>query len=159
MTVNHGVVSRCARGVLVLAVVLMAGCWGAAPPSPTKITEFRPVPETRETLERTVARGEYAAAVDRSKAADRLRIVPVFRRETAGSGALPEYRLFDVGANTPYAFLGLETADILVAANDYVIYEPEGFRRYVKLLGGEKEVSIEVVRGGKPTLLRTTFAE
>jgi type II secretory pathway component PulC len=139
--------------------IFLSGCSMSSAPSATKISEYRGgEPTNRETIERAVMRRDFQAAVERSQGADRLRLVPVFRRETAGGG-IPEYRLFDVGANTPYALLGLQTADILVAANDYLIYEPEGFRRYVRLLGGESAVTLEVVRSGKPTLLRTTFTE
>ena len=96
--------------------------------------------------------------MERVQSADRLRLVPVFRRETAGGG-IPEYRLFDVGQDTPYGLLGLQTADVLVAANEYLIYDPDGFRKYIKLLGAESAVSLEVIRGGRSMLLRTTFSE
>jgi len=144
---------------LVALSVGLGGCSGANRPSPVKIDELRQAPVSRETVELAVPRREFAAAVDRTKANDRLRLVPVFRRESGGRGMLPEYRLFDVGRDTPYALIGLATADILVAADEYLVYEPEGFRRYVKLLGNEKSVSIEVVRDGRPLLLKTTFID
>lgn len=144
---------------VILGAVFGVGCSMSPAPSATKISEFRTTsPVNRETIELTVARRDFQAAVERTQAADRLRIVPVFRRETAGGG-IPEYRLFEVGNDTPYGLLGLQTADVLVAANEYLIYDPEGFRRYVKLLGAEEVVSIEVVRAGKSMLLRTTFSE
>jgi hypothetical protein len=142
-----------------IAVSGLIGCSFSQAPSATKISDVRAVaPTNRETVQRTVARRDFQAAVDRSVAGDRLRLVPVFRRETAGGG-IPEYRLFDVGSGTPYALLGLQTADILIAANDYLVYEPEGFRKYVKLLGAESTVSLEVVRSGKATLLVTTLTD
>lgn len=145
--------------VVLFGAVCSLGCSMKPRPSATKISEFRStIPVNRDTVELTVARQDFQAAVERTQHDDRLRIVPVFRRERAGGG-IPEYRLFDVGQGTPYGLLGLQTADILVAANDYLIYDPEGFRKYVKLLGRESVVSIEVIRGGRSMLLRSTFSE
>jgi type II secretory pathway component PulC len=151
-----------AVGILLVCLIVLVGvggCSGTKRPSPVKITDYRAAPASRETVELSVSRREFVASVDRTKANDRLRLVPVFRRESGGRAALPEYRLFDVGRDSPYALIGLSTADILVAADDYLVYEPEGFRRYVKLLGNEKAVSVEVVRDGRPILLRTTFID
>lgn len=157
--VNHRVV-RC--GFLLVAVLVLGGlvgCSGTKGPSPAKLSELRATPSSRETIERSVPRAAFVAAVDRVKGSDRLRLVPVFRREGAGRATTPEYRLFDVGRDSPYALLGLATADVLLAVDDYVVYQPEGFRSYVSLLGGSASVSLEVVRDGRPLLIRTVFVD
>jgi type II secretory pathway component PulC len=67
------------------------------------------------------------------------------------------YRLFDVHDDSAYALLGLQTSDIIVAADRYLIKRPEQFPAFIGLLAGADEATIEIRRGGEGRLLKYSF--
>lgn len=71
-------------------------------------------------------------------------------RPGSSEGAPPEFRLFNVRENSAPYLIGLRSADILVAAHGYVVYTPQQFGNYLRLLPKEQSGSIEVNREGRP---------
>lgn len=85
---------------------------------------------------------------------DKIRIVTIFKRS---SNPYPEYHLFNIWPHSPYAALGLRDGDILVAANDWVVFNSDKFKQYISLLRNEDDATIEIRRRGRPMLYKYTF--
>ena len=87
-----------------------------------------------------------------------LRIVKLVLSASPGSGeVLPQYRLFEVRKGSIADVLGLQTADVLVGANGYVVYNPEQFKRYMMSIPVPTGTYIEIRREGRPLFLRYDF--
>ena len=87
-----------------------------------------------------------------------LRVVKiVMSASQAGGESIPQYRLFDIKKGSVADSIGLRNADILVAANGYVVYHPDQFKRYLMSLPILDGTFIEIRREGKAMLLRYTF--
>jgi type II secretory pathway component PulC len=84
-----------------------------------------------------------------------IRLVPVF--QSVSSTDSYEYRVFDINQDGVYALLGLENADIIVAANRYLIRNPAQFPSFVQLLAAENEAQIEIRRDGEARLHKYSF--
>lgn len=136
---------------VVLCVVCVAlGCSMSAPRGGSvRLSDYRPVPEERRSIPVTVSREELKMALAKGEIVNSIRIVEVFRR---GGTNFPQYRLFDIRPGSVYELLKIENADILVAANDYVVFTPEQFRAFVKLMAKQNTPTIEVARHGKSIL-------
>jgi type II secretory pathway component PulC len=145
-----------------LLVVFLIGC---APKHhsnrglPTKrITELRTVEPEFKVVKREVSRRQYVQALEDQTTLKSIRLVPVLK-SAAGQTSLPEYRIFDIQDDSAYTILGLENADILVAAEGYVVVEPEIFPQYAKLLKDQKKAIIELRRSNQPVLLQVSFID
>ena len=103
-----------------------------------------------QTLTVSVTSEEFQESLGTGRGVLGARFVEVFRR---GGGPL-EWRIFDVQAGDPYALIGIREGDVLVAASDWVIFDPQRFRTYVELLRTGFEASILVRRDGVLTELR-----
>lgn len=126
--------------------------------SPTVLSSVRPRVSNIETIQLEISRKEYAEILKDQTSIRRLRVIPIVVGGK-NEGVIPEYRLFDVmPSGAPYK-LGLRSTDILVAANDFIIYEPEKFKAYLMLLAREKEATIEIRRGANPMLFRYKFVD
>lgn len=122
------------------------------------ITNMRPAPPPDlRTVSVTVERSELQKALGRTDLHGRVRLVPILRPESEKI-PYPEYRLFDVREGSAYALLGLQNADVLVAADGYVLKDPQTFPIFVQLLRGQPGGKIEIVRGGEPILMEYRFA-
>jgi type II secretory pathway component PulC len=84
-----------------------------------------------------------------------VRLVPVY--QSVSSTQTYEYRLFDVSPDGVYGLLGLENSDIIVAADRYLLKNPNQFPAFVRLLSNENEATIEIRRGGEGRLLKYSF--
>lgn len=143
--------------VLAAATLLFLSCT-ARKEIPVRIDAVRPPIPGTHIIETTVNRSEYGKSLRYQKALQRLRLVPILR-SAQFSGEVPEYRLFDVQPLGPAHFLGLREADILIAANGYIIYDPEKFKTYLMLLQNEKTADIEIRRNGQHILYKYTFTD
>ena len=150
--------------VLMSVVLVSAGCsghhWGRSKSSkagggPT-LTELRGGPaQNIKVVEKTIPRAQLSAAIDLPHSINTFRLVQVFNG--SGDTAMPEYRLFDVRQGGLLELLGLQSADIIVGANDHPIDLPSKFGVYLSMLRNEKDAQIEIVREGDPLLMKYIF--
>lgn len=87
-----------------------------------------------------------------------VRVVPILKGDTM-SDDLPEYRLFGIEPHSAYWVLGLRNADILVGADDYVIYDSRAFPKFIELLSKQNEGTVEIRRDGKPLLFKYSITD
>ncbi|MCO6430221.1 MAG: hypothetical protein J5J00_05120 [Deltaproteobacteria bacterium] len=140
---------------LVLLAAVAGGCHKRAA-LPTEIAKIRGVPPNIKTVEMTISRQTYRDTLKQPDKLTRMRVIPLVARAEEAS-AVPEYRLFSIYEGSPAELLGLQNADVLVAANGFIIYEPAKFKAYLALLQNESQATIEVRRSGQPLLLKYTF--
>jgi type II secretory pathway component PulC len=84
-----------------------------------------------------------------------IRLVPVY--DSVNVSQSYSYRLFDVQEGSAYSLLGLQTSDVVVAADRYLIKRPDQFPQFVSLLAGVNEATIEIRRGGESKLFKYNF--
>jgi type II secretory pathway component PulC len=141
--------------VVSLVVVLgFQGCFSPAVKSPKFIDEVRPIPPALRVITYTIQRRDLQGALTKISE-NPIRLVPVF--QTVSSVESYEYRIFDITRDSVYGLLGLENADIIVAANRYLVKNPAQFPAFVQLLARENEATIEIRRGGEARLHKYTF--
>lgn len=141
----------------VCALVAMSGavsCGPSYPAQPKFIDDIRPIPPAIKEISFAIQRRDFERALEAQGEAP-PRLVPVFA--SVSSRDSYEYRIFDLNTGSPYALLGLQNSDIIVAANRYLIKRPEQFYQFVQLLRVENEASIEVRRGGEARLFKYSF--
>ena len=120
------------------------------------LTQLRGGPaQNLRVVEKTIPRNQLAAAIDLPHTINTFRLVQVFNG--SADTTMPEYRLFDVKPGSLLELLGLQTADIVVGANDYPIDLPSKFGIYLSMLRNENGAQIEIVREGDPLLLKYNF--
>jgi type II secretory pathway component PulC len=125
---------------------------------PLKFSEVEPSNQPIKTVEVVVSRSEYLQAVGNEHLLATIRLVPILKNQYASSTS-PEYRLFGVRDGSAYQLLGLQNADIILAANDYVIFESQNFPKFLTLLRDEKSGSITIRREGVLMLIKVRFSE
>ncbi len=141
---------------LSLAVVgmLVGGCSSSSLRGPRFIDEIRPVPPPMKVLHYSIQRKDLQDALVR-QGVNSIRLVPVFENLSVTQSY--SYRLFDVHEDSAYALLGLQTSDVVVAADRYLIKRPDQFPAFVSLLANMDEASIEIRRGGESKLFKYSF--
>ena len=133
---------------------LLAGCGPSRRPEPKFIEDIRPIPPVQKMLTYTIQRRDLQNALT-TITENPIRLVPVF--QSVSTTESYEYRIFDINEFGVYALLGLENADIIVAANRYLIKNPAQFPAFVQLLARENNATIEIRRGGEARLLKYAF--
>jgi type II secretory pathway component PulC len=142
---------------LILSVILpvvLQGCLGPTQKSPKFIDDVRPIQPALKVISYTIQRRDLQDALTKIRE-NPIRLVPVF--QSVSSTESYEYRVFDIAVEGVYGLLGLENADIIVAANRYLIRNPAQFPAFVQLLAAENEATIEIRRGGEARLHKYTF--
>ena len=114
-------------------------------------------PKELEIEKVTFSRKELAQAAAHPETA-KVRLVRL-TRPGSSDGAPPEFSLFDVHENSAPYLIGLRSADILTAAHGYVVYTPQQFGSYLRLLPKENTGSIEVNREGRPIRFEITVID
>jgi type II secretory pathway component PulC len=102
----------------------------------------------------TIQRRDVQTALTRTTE-NRLRMVPVF--QSTAPGRAVEHRLFDLNSKSVYALLGLQSADIIVAADGFLVKRPDQFMIFTQLLQGQDQAPIEIRRNGEARLLKYAF--
>ena len=133
-----------------LSLALLSSCARKPLGESVKLSDIDPLAHATPVEIKEVSRSQLKQAVELNANNKPARLVQIFRSDVPASAALPQYRLFDILPNSPYEVLGLHNADVLVAANDYIIYNPAGFHQYIKLIEKEDRALIEIIRGGNP---------
>lgn len=141
-----------------LSAVLGCSALASSSGTPTKISSLRPVPEGIQEMSKTLSRVAYTRALEGSRGAGNLRIVPLVVAANQAPSS-PEYRIFNVKKGSVGEFLGLQNADVLIAAHEYVIRDPGQFYAYLQALVAQGESQIEIRRDTKPILIKYTFID
>lgn len=143
----------CFLSVIALAFSL-AACSSNSLREPRLIEDIRPVPPPLKIMHLSIQRRDLQEALTR-QGDNAIRLVPVF--DNISVKQTYSYRLFDVNQNSAYALLGLQTSDVIVAADRYLIKRPEQFPAFISLLAGADAATIEIRRGGESRLLKYNF--
>ncbi len=69
------------------------------------------------------------------------------------NGKTKGFRLSSVQRSGVFALIGLRSGDILLKVNDFAIDSPEKGIQLLTGLSGETDISLDILRGGKPTKL------
>ena len=143
--------------IFLILVLAFSSCAPKAVVVPVRISSVRGMIPGTEVINKKISRADYKESLDNVKAFDRLRLVELMTRSQ--NEELPEHRLFDLMPGTPAVVLGLQNADILVAANDFVIHNPFKFKQYLILLQNEKTAEIEIRREEHPMIFKYEFVD
>lgn len=119
-----------------------------------EINAVRPPPIELQVVNRRVSRKALLLALKKGELVNSPRIVEIFFRTGESDLAIPMYRLFEVHPESAYSLLGLQAADIIIAANNFVVFKQQQFRNYIRALPQQKEASIEIKRQGQSLLLK-----
>ena len=151
------------RNIFVLALILLfsglIGCSGSSISEGVKLSSIRTPDPNRKPIEMKISRAALRSAVADLGTLNRARLVEVFFREQEVGGSPPEYRMFDIAPGSAYDILGLKNADVLVAADDYIVPSAPVFRTYVSLLPTQRDGSIEIRRMGQSMLFHYNFVD
>lgn len=142
--------------VLILVAAVIGGCSASSingNTGPVAIDVVRPPPIERQALKQRVSRKALLVALQKGELVNSPRIVEIFFRSGETDLAIPMYRLFEVHPESVYSLLGLQAADVILAANNFVIFNQQQFRNYVRALPQQEQASIEIKRAGQPLLL------
>lgn len=142
---------------IILCALLCGACAPRGLSAPeVQSSSARAAAGSLKTVTISVARKDLWAALQRGSPSNDLRMVPVFSgAPSAGDGdePPPQYRFFDVKTDSAYYLLGMRNSDVLVTAHDHVVYEPEKFPAYIRMLLGAPEGWVEIRRGAELLLL------
>lgn len=145
------------------AVLLLAACAGCSPRGFSAPGEGDPVKigmaPSAQIEERQINRSDFRQALSGGGSAGEFRLVEVYRRNQEFSAPVPEYRVFDVNVGSPIALLGVKNGDLLRGANGFAIYNVAGFREFVRLVGREDSVTLDIERGDQPVRLAVRFVD
>lgn len=156
MTIFH---SRILNIFIVFSILgTLTGCsmQGSAVSS-RKISELRPFAPVARTVELRISKAVYSETLKNLSLINKLRLVPILK---AGDGVdLPEYRMFNILPGSVYELIGLLNSDVLIAANNYILNDPEKFKLYVQVLPREPQPYIEIRRGEEPIIFRIIWTD
>jgi type II secretory pathway component PulC len=134
--------------------MVVGGCSGTSLREPKYIDDIRPVPPPMKVLHYTIQRKDLQDALVQ-QGINTVRLVPVF--DNLSVSQTYSYRLFDVQEGSAYSLLGLQSSDVVIAADRYLIKRADQFPSFVGLLAGVDEASIEIRRGGESKLFKYSF--
>ncbi len=144
------------KGVLLAVLSLgSTGCASLFESEPEKYSVVRETPPEIKTIELTIPVSQLKTALEKDLLTNKIRVIEMYAARDVS--AQPLYRLFDINPGSVYTLLGLQNADILVAASERYLRNPDVFRDYVRLLKNASEAQIEVMRGDQPLLFKYTF--
>ena len=153
------------RSVLVTcAGLLLLGCSGMRRGgddfgSERRLSTLRPGAVPAREVRAEVSRARLQSSLEKAGAVNAIRLVSTFRRAEASPSGAPEYRLFDIQPESPYAILGLRNADVLIGVNDYAVTNPQGFRQFVQAVVREPGVTFALRREERPFTLAVSFTD
>ncbi len=156
---------RVSLKMLCLAFAVLTACstatHGRAPWEQGKalpITDVRPAVPGTKVIKIELPREKYRKALQEGGNRNNARLVEVFSRGDTTQSP-PEYRLFDVSRGSVYDLIGLKTADVIIAADGYVIPSPIAFWQYLALGASLPSISVEIRRDGRPLIMECTLTE
>ncbi|MDC0358366.1 PDZ domain-containing protein [Oligoflexia bacterium] len=159
---------RCVLLLVLVASFAFSGCeslrsWRPGRPGSqgdgVQLKDLRAAPTDLLVREVTLKQSKLADSIKTGNAVDKIRLVQVFQRVSEQQDEYPAYRMFGIVPGGPYQLLGLRNGDVLIAANDWVLFEPQKFKQYVFLLQKEQAAQIEIQREGRPILFKYQFVK
>lgn len=138
----------------VLCAMVLSSCSATGIKEPKFIDDIRPVPPPLKVVHYSIQRKDLQESLTR-QGDNAIRLVPVFDSVSVKESF--SYRLFDVHENSAYTLLGLQSSDVIIAADRYLIKRPEQFPAFIGLLAGQDEATIEIRRGGEGRLFKYRF--
>jgi general secretion pathway protein C len=102
-------------------------------------------------------RAEFKRLLAQNGSLRGIRFVPILHGKDEPSPGYPEYRIFGITPESVYSRMGLENADILIAADGYVLDNPGKFPQYVTLLSDQKSGFVNIRRSGNSIQLSYTL--
>jgi len=102
-------------------------------------------------------RAEFKRLLAQNGSLRGIRFVPILHGKDEPSPGYPEYRMFGIVPGSVYSKMGLENADILIAADGYVLDNPGKFPQYVSLLSEQQGGSVNIRRSGNSLQLSYTL--
>jgi hypothetical protein len=131
----------------------------SALPASLRVEDYNSAVKSAYTVAVDVPTSDFKSALAGASAQRGIRLVPLLYGKDRVNPGYPEYRLFGIFPGSAYSMIGLENADILVAANGFIIDNPGKFPRYIELLSKEKQGFIDVRRAGDALRLKLNFVE
>ncbi len=148
------------RAIILGVLLFCAGCSRSSNLGERNIERLRAAPPANlRVVELTINRAKLKTALEDTALVHRLRVVETFASSVEVQAAMPRYRVFGVESGSVYELLGLQNADLLVAANDRVLANLEVFKQYVQLLPAAEEAKIEIERGKEPIAMNYKFVD
>lgn len=114
-------------------------------PAPVPMARYNPSSDAALIVPKTIKRTALNKALASNQPA---RVVELLYGKNASPG-YKQYRLFGVKPGSTYDLLGLENADIILAANGYVLHSQDKLPKFLALLPGEKRATIDIRRAGQ----------
>jgi len=102
-------------------------------------------------------RVEFKQALAQNGSLRGIRFVSLLHGKDEPNPGYPEYRVFGINPGSVYSKLGLENADILIAADGYILDNPGKFPQYVSLLAEEPSGFVNIRRSGNSLQLSYTL--
>jgi type II secretory pathway component PulC len=106
----------------------------------------------------TVDKNDYKAIGGQQAGVNSARLVEIYQRGRI-SDQIKEYRIMDVKHGSIYQMLGLQSKDMIIAADGYIIPTSQAFWNYLGLIAQLGTGNIETLRGQQPMLLKISFVE
>ena len=124
-----------------------------------KIESVRGAAHNTNIVPLSVSRTELKQILAKGSDLNQLRVVQVTQSSSGSANAVPEYRLFGIKSGSVADVLGLTNADILIAANGYVVFSPKQFADYLFALSELKEGSVELRRNQEALMLKYSIVD
>jgi hypothetical protein len=140
---------------LLVLCSLLAGCsflGGSEGQGPVRYSGLKGANDGRDEKVLTLSKSKFKGLTSEYSSFSALRLIQVF--DSMAEDRFPRYRVFGITPQSVWHYMGLENADVLLAAHDYVVFNPGQFFRYVQVLPQEEEGFVELQRLGKPVLIR-----
>jgi len=102
-------------------------------------------------------RAEFKRLLAQNGSLRGIRFVPILHGKDEPSPGYPEYRVFGITPGSIYSKMGLENADILIAADGYILDNPGKFPQYVSLLSEQQSGFVNIRRSGNSLQLSYTL--
>jgi general secretion pathway protein C len=147
---------------LLFAGVMVGGCSlvnrsSSVGAPPLKLADYSKGDVRAMVVPIGLERAEFKRALAQNGSLRGIRFVPILHGKDEPSPGYPEYRVFGINPGSVYSKMGLENADILIAANGYVFDNPAKFPQYVSLLAEEQSGFVNIRRNGNSLQLSYTL--
>lgn len=149
---------------LILASVLLSSLTGCSlfgfqkPQKPVKFSEVagKGIESLGTVYKASVSRDEFKEAVQNDHLLTRIRMIELLRPADSRV-PWPEYRILDILKGSPYHILGIRHNDVLVAVDDYIVWDKSKFIQYMVLVQDQPGGQITIRRQGKIYTFRFNF--
>ena len=105
----------------------------------------------------SISREKFKEAVQNDHLLTRIRMIELLRPADARV-PWPEYRVLDILKGSPYYILGVRHDDVLVAVDDYIVWDKSKFIQYMVLVQDLPGGQITIRREGKVYTFRFDFS-